>query len=85
LRQKADDRETRDEGRSQNYEAEERGEASAAFLAQPAWDGAFRATCFVARLVKGDQPFTAPRFAPSLPETRRRAHVGFNQRFPMLL
>ena len=45
----------------------------------------FRAVCFVARLVKGVWPFTAPRFAHPIPEGHRRNRVGLNQRFLKLL
>jgi len=33
---------------------------------------------------EGGQPFTAPRFAHPIPESRRRNRVGLNQRFPTL-
>jgi hypothetical protein len=72
----------RDEGRSCNYEAEERNDADAAFCRNPEGRVLVRAACFVARLVKGGQPFTAPRFAHPIPESSRRNRAGLNQRFP---
>jgi hypothetical protein len=43
--------------------------------------GAFPGGLLCRSACEWDQPFTAPRFAHPIPESRRRNRVGFNRRF----
>ncbi len=67
----------RDEGRSQDYDAEERNAADGHFSCKPGWGVAFRAVCFVARLANMQRLFDAARFVHPIPVSRRRGPVEF--------
>ncbi len=69
--------EARDEGRSLDYEAEERNEADGHFSCKPKQGKAFRAICFVARLANALRPFGAARFAHLIPGSPRRGPEEF--------
>jgi len=66
----------RDEGRSRDYDAEERNAADGHFSCKPGWGVAFRAVCFVARLANMQRLFDVARFAHPIPESRRRDPWG---------
>jgi hypothetical protein len=67
----------RDEGRSSDYDAEERNAADGYFSCKPGWGVAFRAVCFVARFANTQRLFDAARFAHPIPESRRRGAVEY--------
>jgi len=69
--------EARDEGRSGDYDAEERNDADGHFSRKPGRGVAFRAICFVARLANVHTPFDAARFAHLIPESHRRGPEEF--------
>ena len=76
--------EARDEGRSQDYDAEERNDADGHFSRKPGRGAAFRAICFVARLANVHPPFDAARFAHLIPESQRRGPEEFFNRLLVL-
>jgi len=51
------------------------------FAATPGDDG-FPGSLLCRSACQGKWPLAAPRFAHTIPESRRRNHVGLNQRFP---
>ncbi|MGH8750179.1 MAG: hypothetical protein ACREUV_00575, partial [Burkholderiales bacterium] len=71
----------RDEGRSWDYDTEERNAADAAFYRNPQGRG-FPGGLLCRSACQGDWPLAAPRFAHLIPESHRRNRVGLNQRFP---
>jgi hypothetical protein len=70
--QNADGCKARDEGRSQDYDAEERNNADAAFCRNLEGRGLVPAFCFVARLAKENNPWL--RLASHIPS--RKAAVA---------
>ena len=79
-RQNADGCEARDEGRSSDYEAEERNDADAEFCRNPEGRG-FPGGLLCRSACQGEWPLAVPRFAHPIPESRRRNCAGLNQRF----
>src|SRR5512134_3759053 len=70
--------EARDEGRSLDYDAEERNEADGHFVVQTRRGAAFRAICFVACLAKGVDHSLRPASRISSRKGRAAAPRGFS-------
>ena len=69
--------EARDEGRSLDYDAEERNEADGHFLVQTRRGRGFPGDLLCRAPCEGGRPFAAARFAHLIPESRRRGPEGF--------